>query len=345
MDQVRAFPSTRYSLFISLFLVLVMLLLAHPCSVFKSLAAAEPPLKIRTIDGHESSVMCLSFTPDGRTLASCRRDGVVRFWDVSTGKSIRSLTHHKDPVYAVSYSPDGLLLATASADKRVCLWASDSLTLLRTCDKHEDVVRWVTFRRDGRKLASCGVDLSVRIWDAQTGRQEHVLYGHRNRVQCVAFSANGKLLASCGDGVRLWDANRGKALGELENPLGHFESIAFSPNSSKIAGSSSAGPVAVWDVEKRKLMQILGKQTKEESDSVTFSPDGKWLASGSKDRTIRIYNTATWQLAHSMADNPGRIETLEFSPDSRLLAHGGGGGDTRIYLWDLAGGDEGAQGR
>ncbi len=122
---------------------------------------------------------------------------------------------------------------------------------------------------------------------------------------------------------------------ELENPLGHFESFAFAPGGNRIAGSSSAGPIAVWDVQQQKLLKILDKDNKLEADSVTFSPDGKWLAGGSKDRNIRIYNTKDLKLVRVISDNPGRIESLEFSPDSKILVHGGGGGDTSIYFWNV----------
>ena len=83
--------------------------------------ASGSALRIRTLHGHGSSIMCLSFAPDGKTLASASRDNTVRFWDVSTGKCVRALKHHTDQVFGVCYSPDGNLLATASADKRVCL--------------------------------------------------------------------------------------------------------------------------------------------------------------------------------------------------------------------------------
>lgn len=291
-------------------------------------------LKLRELKGHEGSVMCLSFAPDGKTLASAGRDATVRFWDVSTGKFIRKLVHHTADVYGVCYSRDGSLLATASGDKLVCLWDAVSLDLLKTYDKHEGIVRWVTFSPDGRTLASCGVDLTVRLWDVQTGKQKHVMRGHKERTQCVAFSANGKILASCGDGIRLWNPENGEAAGELENPMGHFESFAFAPDGKRIAGSSSAGPIVVWDLKQQKILKILDKDNKMEADSISFSPDGKWLAGGSKDKSIRIYNTKTLQLVHMISGNPGRIESIEFSPDSKLLVHGGGGGDTVVYFWN-----------
>src|SRR5438876_958554 len=76
----------------------------------------------RTLKGHRGSVMGVSFSPDGKFLASCSRDKTIKVWDAATGELKRTLTEHTADVYDVTFSPKGNLLASASADKTIKLW-------------------------------------------------------------------------------------------------------------------------------------------------------------------------------------------------------------------------------
>ncbi len=73
-----------------------------------------------------------------------------------------------------------------------------------------------------------------------------------------------------------------------------------------------------------------------EVNAVTFSPDGRTVASGCKDKTVKLWDVASGQLKRTLTGHTGRIESLAFSPDGKTLASGGGGGDTSVRLWNLA---------
>ncbi|TMQ29195.1 MAG: hypothetical protein E6K70_26075, partial [Planctomycetota bacterium] len=85
-------------------------------------ADAEP----RTLKGHQGSVMAVTFSPDGKILASCSRDKTIKLWDAATGELKRTLTEHTADVYDVTFSPKGNLLASASTDKTIRLWDAQS---------------------------------------------------------------------------------------------------------------------------------------------------------------------------------------------------------------------------
>jgi len=77
---------------------------------------------VRTLTRHRYSVRSVSFSPDGRLLASGSVDGTIKLWRVSDGSLVRTLTGHTVPVNSVSFSPDGRLLASGSWDKTIKLW-------------------------------------------------------------------------------------------------------------------------------------------------------------------------------------------------------------------------------
>jgi WD40 repeat protein len=108
----------------------------------------------------------LAFGPDGRTLATAGRDGVVRLWDVATRRQTGQVTIGGSVPAAVAVSPDGTKLATADADGAVRLW--DTVTQQRIgppMTAGPQPVYAVAFTPDGTKLASTGADGTARTWD------------------------------------------------------------------------------------------------------------------------------------------------------------------------------------
>src|SRR5262245_16428906 len=83
--------------------------------------AAQPKLRA-TLQDHTGTVYFVTFSPDGKTLASSSSDRTIKLWDVATGKEQTTFKGHAEYVYAVCFSPDGKTLASASRDQTIKLW-------------------------------------------------------------------------------------------------------------------------------------------------------------------------------------------------------------------------------
>jgi len=226
------------------------------------------------------------------------------------GQLARTLTGHTDTVWAVAFSPDGRLLATASADNTARLWNPATGEHLRTLAGHADGVLGVAFSPDGRMLATASADNTARLWDPATGERLRTmagtLAGHTDYVRAVAFHPAVPMLATGSDDgtARLWDPATGRCLHTLHGQHAAARLIA------------RANDRALW---------VVG---------VAFSPDGRMLATASRDNTAQLWNLATGKRLATVTAHDGGALGVAFSPDGRMLATAGR--DKTARLWDLA---------
>ena len=236
----------------------------------------------------------MSFSPDGKRLASASWDKTVKLWDATTGQEVLTLKGHTDKVTSVSFSPDGKRLASASWDKTVKLW--DATTGLEgiTLKGHTDEVYSVSFSPDGKRLASASSDKTVKLWDATTGLEMLTLKGHTDEVTSVSFSPDGKRLATASrdNTVKLWDATTGLEVLTLKGHTDWVTSVSFSPDGKKIISRDRENYLKVWSVESGMELPVdsIKDLSVLEQNPILTSLDGKFTVEPKGFEVYIIHN-------------------------------------------------------
>ena len=305
----------------------------------------ETQEEIRTLTRQTDFVYSMSFSPDGRILASSHGEGIVRLWDVTTGErttlghtGYRNRSNNLPDFHRIRFSPDGKTLAR-TMDFGVLLWDVDTRKEIGTLrvDTGEHVYS-VSFSPDSKILASSGSGRLVRLWNLETRAQIARFRTRGDKNYSVSFSPDGKTIASANADhygtIALWDLtllSTGTEIGTLtpQTNTDSVYSVRFSPDGKTIA--SSGRNVQLWDVATQTEIATLAANSP--TAGVSFSRDGKTLASGG-DAGVRLWDVATHEEIATLGERTGGVHSVSFSPDSKILASGGDDGIVR--LWDVA---------
>ena len=298
-----------------------------------------------TLKSHENHVWSVTFSSDGKMLATGGGDETVRLWDANTGQLLNTL-RSDGVIWSVAFAPDGKALASGSYDKTVKLWDVSNGQLLRTLEGHESGVTSVAFAPNGKTLASgsgkecdLGGDKTVNLWDVSNGQLLMKLKGHRCGVTSVAFTSDGKTLASGSyDGkVKLWDVSSRQLLRTLEGHESGVTSVAFAPSGKTLASGGGDKTVKLWDANTGQLLNTLNGHEWFVT-SVAFAPDGKTLASGDGvasgmaiNAALRLWDVRTGQLLNTLRGHENSVWSVAFAPDGKTLATGSA--DKMVKLW------------
>lgn len=279
--------------------------------------------------GSFSSVV---FSPDDKLLATGDSDGVVRLWEVTTGKERLILTEHTSWVYSIKFTARGTRLITGSDDKTIKIWDLNTGKCLKTLVQSNGVYA-IAIDPVKAKLASVSYE-KILLWDLHNGKCLKTFLEHTDWVYSVSFGPEGKKLASGSiDGtVKLWDTHTGKCLDNkcLKN-TDMIWSVALNPSGKILASGGNNQIIKLWNIQTNESMRTLYGHTNRVR-SLNFHPNGHILASGSYDKTVRLWDARTGECLNVLQDHTNSVLSVAFSSTGEILASGSD--DRTVRLWN-----------
>ena len=282
-----------------------------------------------------SEIASLSFSPDGRSVASSCADGwltdyAVRIWDVSTGEEKGTIQADHGPS---AFSPDGRYIAGRSEQHTLAVWDAETGEPISEFYVYSPTI--FDFSPDGKTLAvyeSAFRKDEIFFWDVLAKERTETAIHEPDRIYALTYSPDGRTLAGAGENgaAYLWDVSSGKLTGTAQAGEGATLAVDYSPYGHAFVSGGDDSIVRLWDASSRAVKAEL-KGHKGAVRAAAYSPDGRRIASAGDDGTLRIWSVETNELERELKGHDAWVNAVAFSPDSRSLISGGK--DGRILLW------------
>ncbi len=277
----------------------------------------------------------VALTPDNRFLVSAGMDHDLRVWDLETGRLFKTLSLHQTAICALAISEDGSLMLSGDQSGTVALWDLKTWEPLRVIQTNGGYIGKLEFAHKGSWFVLAA---EKNIYLVPFADQPYrVLEGHTDKVHSLELAANDEQLlsGSWDNTARLWDLSSGKTLQVFE---GHAKSVfdaIFSPDQKKVLTAASDNSIRIWDILTGNCVQTLTGH-RDWVTKLRFSPDGKKLISISFDNTARAWSYPGGQLLYELKGHKDDLYYISvLKKTGKVLL---GSYDNDVSSWDLRSG-------
>ncbi len=315
----------------------------------------SPPVATRTtinnssvliFTGHIASVNAVTWSPDGKLIASASDDTYVQLFDAVSGKRKLIYTGHTEEVAAVAWSPDGKLIASGGQDGTAQVWNAGSRARILTYKEHADRVNGISWSSDSQLIASGSDDRTVQVWNPFNGTLDFDFQGHTAGVLCVGWQPDNSSVASGSwDGtLRDWatvqHGDHFNAGDQIFSYGGHgtneVYALAWSPDGNFIASAGADQTVQISNgVDGTPILPFFNAHRNTQHvnpvRAVAWSPDGNFIASGDTDGVVYVWKVAGRKIVFTYRGHRGAVNALAWSPDGKRIASASA--DSTVQVW------------
>ncbi|EJC97788.1 WD repeat protein [Fomitiporia mediterranea MF3/22] len=285
-----------------------------------------------------TKLVCSTFHSPSNLLIVGFSTGIFGLYELPDFTNIHTLSISQEKISSVAVNANGEWLAFgASKLGQLLVWEWQSESYVLKQQGHYFDMNTLAYSSDGQYVATGGDDGKVKVWNTSSGFCFVTFSEHSAAVSAVEFAKQGQVLFSASlDGtVRAFDLIRYRNFRTFTSPSPvQFSCLAVDPSGEVIAaGSTDSFQIFLWSVQTGKLLDILSGHEGPVS-SVAFSPAGNVLASGSWDKSVRIWSVFDRSRNVEPFQLNSDVLAVAFRPDGKELA--ASSLDGQIAFWDVS---------
>ncbi|HUI25025.1 MAG TPA: serine/threonine-protein kinase [Candidatus Kryptonia bacterium] len=291
---------------------------------------------VHVLEGHQHHVSAVYVTADGQWAVTGGWDETVRLWELTTARCIRTFVGHPSLVTAVHMLAEARRVLSGSWDRTLRLWDMDSGRCLRTFEGHRGMVTSVHLLAGGRRALSASWDMSLRLWQTPEATTPEVCRLRASRPVTYAAVAPQRTLIATQPIDLIAEANQAIGDARYGAALEALHAVRARNGDGDTSAAREAWRRLSRHCERTALHAARPAAALTEPDAVcaaALSSSGRWVVSGSRDGSVRLWDPSTSQCVQTWDGHTDRVTCVQLSADEHTMLSGSA--DRTVRLWDV----------
>ncbi|GAN05835.1 autophagy protein 16 [Mucor ambiguus] len=284
-----------------------------------------PKKSTKRISVHDAEIHCIAASSTGTMFATGGADKKIKLFDAKTGNITHTLSGALQTITSVQFNSTDELVLGSCTDNATRIWSLATHRLKHTLTGHIGKVYAAKFTMDSNRVISGSHDRTLKVWDLQKGYNTRTIFTFSSCNDVCLMDPDGQTVISghLDNNIRLWDARTGVGIKELTGiHSGQITSVSMSPDGTTLLTNSRDNTLKTVDVRMYDIVRSFQAETFRNGlnwSRSTFSPDGKYVAAGSADGSLHIWNAKTGKLERAIEDHSSVICGVSWNPNGDFL--------------------------
>ncbi|CEI93666.1 hypothetical protein RMCBS344292_07897 [Rhizopus microsporus] len=299
------------------------------------------PSKVyKKINAHDDDIHCIAASSKGALFATGGADRKIRLHDTRSGHMIQALGGALQTITSVSFNSTDEMILGSCTDNATRIWSLSTHRLRHTLTGHIGKVYAAKFTGDSNRVVSGSHDRTLKVWDLQRGYTVRTIFTFSSCNDLCLMDSDGQTLISghLDNHIRFWDTRTGSGIKELTGVHnGQITSVSMSSDGMYLLTNSRDNTLKIIDIRMYDILKSFQADSYHNGlnwSRSTFSPSGSYIAAGSSDGTLFVWNVNTGKVERMLKEHRSAICGVSWNPTGDHIFSAEK--NKAVCIWDTA---------